>query len=96
MGRYGWHLGVDCWLVVGGGAGLVVSALVVGGGAGLVLSALVVGVYAGLVLSALVVCSCWLFSLSLLATARGGASFLCPKRQRNEAKKTLSERGLVS
>ena len=48
MRRYGWHLSVGCWLVVGGGAGLVLSALVVGGGAGLVLSALVVGVDAGL------------------------------------------------
>ena len=48
-----------------------------------------VGVYAGLVLSAVVVCLGLLISLSLLATARGGASFLCPKRQRNEAKKTL-------
>ncbi len=50
---------------------------------------IVVGVYAGLVLSVLVVCLRWIFFLSLLATARGGASFLCPKRQRNEAKKTL-------
>src|SRR5471032_1446287 len=57
---------------------------------------LAVGVYAGLLLSALVVCLCWLFSLSLLATVRGGTSFLCPKRQRNEAKKTLSEQGLIS
>jgi hypothetical protein len=48
-----------------------------------------VGVIAGLVLSVLVVCLGWLFSLSLLATARGGASFLFPKRKRNEAKKTL-------
>jgi hypothetical protein len=63
---------------------------------GVVLSALVVGVYAGLALSALVVCVSWLIFLSLLATARGGASFLCPKRQRNEAKKTLSKRRHVS
>src|SRR5471032_2871557 len=56
---------------------------------------LAVEVIAGLLLSVLVVCLCWLFSLSLLATVRGGTSFLCPKRQRNEAKKTLSERGLV-
>jgi hypothetical protein len=48
-----------------------------------------VGVAAGLLLSALVVCLGWLISLSLLATARGGASFLFPKRKRNEAKKTL-------
>ena len=58
--------------------------------------ALAVGVIAGLLLSGLVVCVSELFSLSLLATARGGASFLCPKRQRNEAKKTLSKRGLIS
>jgi hypothetical protein len=51
---------------------------------------LAVGVYAGLVLSGLVVCESWIFSLSLLATVRGGTSFLCPKRQRNEAKKALS------
>jgi hypothetical protein len=38
-------------------------------------------VIAGLLLSVLVVCLSWLFSLSLLATARGGASFLCPKRK---------------
>jgi hypothetical protein len=59
-------------------------------------SGLVVGVGAGLLLSRPSRGLCWLFSLSLLATARGGASFLCPKRQRNEAKKTLSERGLIS
>src|ERR1700712_4239023 len=51
---------------------------------------LAVWVFAGLLLSAFVACLGWLISLSLLATARGGASFLCPKRQRNEAKKTLS------
>jgi hypothetical protein len=55
-----------------------------------------VGVSAGLLLSVLVVCLGLLIYLALLATARGGASFLCPKRQRNEAKKTLSKRGLVS
>src|SRR5471030_304503 len=53
-------------------------------------SGLVVGVYARLLLSGLVVCLNWMSSLSLLATVRGGTSFLCPKRQRNEAKKTLS------
>jgi hypothetical protein len=57
---------------------------------------LAVGVSAGLVLPVLVVCLCSLFSLSLLATVRGGTSFLCPKRQRNEAKKTLSKQGLIS
>src|SRR5476651_2321710 len=58
--------------------------------------ALAVLVIAGLLLSALAVCLSELFSLSLLATVRGGTSFLCPKRQRNEAKKTLSKRGLIS
>ena len=58
--------------------------------------ALAVGVNAGLLLSALVVCVSRIFSLSLLATVRGGTSFLCPKRQRNEAKKTLSDQGLIS
>ena len=38
----------------------------------------------------------WIFSLSLLATVRGGTSFLCPKRQRNEAKKTLSNHATLS
>ncbi len=52
-------------------------------------SGLAVGVSAGLVLSVLVVCESRIFSLSLLATVRGGTSFLCPKRQRNEAKKAL-------
>ena len=77
-------------LAVGVDAGLVLLALAVGVNAGLVLLALAVGVDAGLLLSALVVCVSRIFSLSLLATVRGGTSFLCPKRQRNEAKKTLS------
>jgi hypothetical protein len=47
----------------------VVGCLVVG---------LAVGVYAGLVLSALAVCMSRIFSLSLLATVRGGTSFLGP------------------
>ncbi len=57
---------------------------------------LVVGVSAGLVLSALAVCVSRIFSLSLLATVRGGTSFLCPKRQRNEAKKTLLKHATLS
>src|SRR5471032_207139 len=57
---------------------------------------LVDGVDAGLLLSALAGCMSRIFSSSLLATVRGGTSFLCPKRQRNEAKKTLSKRGHVS
>ena len=68
----------------------------VSGWPGCQVRAVAVGVIAGLLLSALVVCVSELFFLSLLATARGGASFLCPKRQRNEAKKALSKRGLVS
>ncbi len=82
-----------CWisgLAVGVNAGVLLSVLVVGVNAGVVLSVLAVGVYAGLLLSVLVVCESRIFSLSLLATVRGGTSFLCPKRQRNEAKKTLS------
>ena len=39
---------------------------------------LAVGVYAGLLLSALAVCVSQIFSLSLLATARGSASFPGP------------------
>ncbi len=57
---------------------------------------LAVGVYAGLVLSMLAACESRIFSLSLLATVRGGTSFLCPKRQRNEAKKTLLNRATLS
>src|SRR6266702_7917429 len=51
---------------------------------------------AGLALLRLSRVICWMFSLSLLATARGGASIPCPKRQRNEAKKALSNQGRVS
>ena len=39
---------------------------------------LAVGVNAGLLLSALVVCVSRMFSLALLATVRGGTSFLGP------------------
>ena len=47
-------------------------------GLGCQVLALAVGVYAGLLLLGLAVCVSELFSLSLLATARGGASFLGP------------------
>jgi hypothetical protein len=57
---------------------------------------LAVGVNAGLLLSAVVVCESWIFSLSLLATVRGSTSFLCPKRQRNEAKKALLNHATLS
>jgi hypothetical protein len=59
-------------------------------------SAVAVGVNAGLLLSRPSRVLFWLTSLALLATVRGGTSFLFPKRKRNEAKKTLSERGLLS
>ena len=49
-----------------------------------------------MLLSVLVVCVSRIFSLSLLATVRGGTSFLCPKRQRNEAKKALSKHATLS
>jgi hypothetical protein len=39
---------------------------------------LAVGVIAGLLLSVLAVCLSWLISLPLLATVRGGTSFLGP------------------
>src|ERR1700694_59245 len=55
---------------------------------------LVVGVDAGLLLLRSAVGLSELFSLSLLATVRGGTSF--PKRQRNEAKKTPPNNRLVS
>ena len=56
-----------------------VLGLVVGVGAGLhVVLGLAVWVDAGLLLSALVVCLSYLISLPLLATVRGGASFLGP------------------
>ena len=57
------------WLDGGVGSGSVLGCQVL---------ALAVGVVAGLLLSGLVVCVSELFSLSLLATARGGASFLGP------------------
>jgi len=56
----------------------------------------VVGVGAGLLLLRLAVGLSELISLSVLATVRGGTSFLCPQRQRNEAKKALSSHGRVS
>ena len=63
---------------------------------GSLVAGLAVGVSAGLLLSRFSRVLCWLISLSLLATARGGASFLCPKRQRNEAKKALLTRTTLS
>jgi hypothetical protein len=66
------------------------GALALGGAGGDAGFGLAVWVNAGLLLSASVAGLRWLFSLSLLATVRGGTSFLCPKRQRNEAKKALS------
>jgi hypothetical protein len=57
---------------LGVGLGVLGSGLVVG----VVGSGLAVGVNAGLVLSAVVVCESRIFSLSLLATVRGGTSFL--------------------
>ena len=84
-------------LTVGGGVrGGGFSGLWSGSVLGCQVRALAVGVIAGLLLSGLVVCLSELFSLALLATVRGGTSFLCPKRQRNEAKKALSKRGLIS
>ena len=65
----------------GGGAdgwGGAVIALAVGVVAGLPGSCVSGRGSAGLLLSGLAVCLSWLFSLSLLATARGGASFLGP------------------
>ncbi|MDN7183913.1 hypothetical protein M0D69_39060, partial [Caballeronia sp. SEWSISQ10-4 2] len=50
-----------------------------------------VGVSAGLLLLRLAVVICWLIFSSLLATVRGGTSFLCPKpngEKETEAKKT--------
>jgi hypothetical protein len=65
------HLGFGFGFAGVGGAWALVDA-------GLVLLKLAVGVNAGLLLSALAVCMSRIFSLSLLATARGGASFLGP------------------
>ena len=47
---------------------------------------LAVGVDAGLLLFGLVECLSWLFSLSLLATVRGGTSFLCPTATKKRSK----------
>jgi hypothetical protein len=66
-----------------------VSLAPVDGFGGCQVLGLAVGVNAGLLLLVFVVCLSWLISLPLLATARGSASFLFPKRKRNEAKKTL-------
>jgi len=63
---------------VGLGLPVMVGFGVVGVDARVLFSVLVVGGNAGLLLSALVVCVSRIFSLSLLATARGGASFLGP------------------
>ena len=52
---------------------------------------LAVGVHAGLLLSVLAVCMSRIFSLSLLATVRGGTSFLSKatkKRSKENAFKT--------
>jgi hypothetical protein len=65
---------------------LVVLGLVVGVNAGLLLLSLVVGVNAGLLLLSLVVYLGWLICLSLLATARGGASFLLSKATKKRSK----------
>ena len=73
--------------------GCEVPGLAVGVDAGLVFAALVVGVNAGLLLSALVVCMSWLISSSLLATVRGGTSFLCPKRQETKQRKRFQNEG---
>ena len=65
-------------MVVGVHGGLLGSEGSGRGWSGSVWSALAVGVYAGLLLSVLAVCLTWLISLSLLATVRGGPSFLGP------------------
>jgi hypothetical protein len=46
----------------------------------------VVGVYAGLLLRTLARVLCWQYFLSLLATVRGGTSFLCPSATKKRSK----------
>ncbi len=92
-----WHLGLGGCQGWGWAGGASARLPGFGGGrSGWSVLGFVVGVNAGLLLSVLVVCESRIFSLSLLATVRGGTSFLCPKRQRNEAKKTLSNRATLS
>ena len=70
-----WGLaGVGVWLGVGGLAGVMAGR------------SLVVGVGAGLLLLTLARVLCWQYFLSLLATVRGGTSFLCPTATKKRSK----------
>ncbi len=68
----------------------------VGGWAGTGLSALVVGVSAGLLLLTLARVEYWLYFLSLLATVRGGTSFLGPSATKKRSKENASPQSVLS
>ena len=62
----------------------------VGGVGGVGVPGAVVGVGAGLVLLRLSRVICWQYFLSLLATVRGGTSFLCPTATKKRSKENAS------
>jgi hypothetical protein len=55
-----------------------------------------VGVSAGLLLRTLARVQCWLDFLSLLATVRGGTSFLCPTATKKRSKENASPQSVLS
>ncbi len=94
----GWTGG---WSVVGGGAGLVLLTLArvicVRTRAGFwARSWPVVGVGAGLLLLTLARVACWQYFLSLLATVRGGTSFLCPTATKKRSKENAFPQSVLS
>ena len=56
----------------------------------------VVGVSAGLLLLTLARVVCWLNFLSLLATVRGGTSFLCPTATKKRSKENAFQQSVLS
>ncbi len=54
------------------------------------------GVIAGLLLRTLARVLCWLIFLSLLATVRGGTSFLCPTATKKRSKENASPQSVLS
>jgi hypothetical protein len=56
----------------------------------------VYGVGAGLLLRTLARVQCWLNFLSLLATVRGGTSFLCPTATKKRSKENASPQSVLS
>ncbi len=56
----------------------------------------VVRVDAGLLLRTLARVECWLYFLSLLATVRGGTSFLCPTATKKRSKENAFQQSILS